>query len=452
MKLFQRSSRVAWLLVVVWLAGFVVGLFAPNVPVAAAQRQRPGATFPMGADITTLMPQLAEPDGHKVADELVVLGASWVRFEFKATDPTNLQWQERAIKQLQSRGLRILAVLVDPFATCHSDSRERDPAVFAQWVRRVYLAGCGEDGPTSVHQLGFDELTLRFPFIQHWQLWNEPNVCGFLKSDPDNCGYGLWRRDIAGGERVGGRIGMQKFGALLATVYAERTNKSVKIVTGGILNAYNCSIEADPTCNPGPADCYKLLPWDKFGCDAGTNLLINSAAVQRFKAENNRFPFDILGLHPYQQFAWANGYVPPAQYVAQDIAKNVRRFVDSSYPIWITEWGFDLASPLNQPCRYPTPAVNQQGCEENVAALMESLVLGLNARPDLNVGNFFWFNLADPDERLQTGLLDHTNRKRPAWFSFQEMVERGGQTNRQIVREESLRALVQLVIKVFTRK
>ncbi len=149
------------------------------------------ANFQMGSDATVLLDRLAGPDGNQAAGEIARLGGGWARLEFKATDPTNLQRYDRAISRLQVYGVRILAVLVDPFATCHSDIQERDPAVFARWVREVYLKGCGQNTSNSVHQLGFNELTDRYPYIQHWQLWNEPNVCGFLQSDLDACGYGL---------------------------------------------------------------------------------------------------------------------------------------------------------------------------------------------------------------------------------------------------------------------
>jgi hypothetical protein len=354
--------------------------------------------------------------------------------------------------------VRILAVLVDPFATCHSNIQERDPDVFARWVREVYLKGCGQNTSNSVHQLGFNELTERYPYIQHWQLWNEPNVCGFLQSDLDACGYGLWRRDVAGGERVGVRYGMQKFGALMATVYAERTNKLVKIVSGGILSAYNCSPEYETPCNTdehnGPEDCYKLVPWENYGCDAGVNLLVNSEAVQRFKQANNRFPFDILGLHPYQFAAWANGYVPPAYYVTQDIQRNVRRFVDNSYPIWLTEWGFDLATTTNQPaaCRFPAAATTEAGCEENIASLLDSIIAGINVRPNLNITNLFWYNYADQTANIQAGLLDRTGRKRASYFTFQAAAQSFGLVSQQKSRVETLGKIIQLAAKLVASK
>ncbi len=416
------------------------------------------ANFQMGTDATVMIERLSGPDGDKVAREIAQLGGGWVRLEFQATDPTNLKRYDRVIKRLQIYGVRILAVLVDPFAYCHSDINERDPEVFARWVREVYLKGCGQETSTSVHQLGFNELTERYPYIQHWQLWNEPNVCGFLHSDLDACGYGLWRRDTTGGERVGVRYGMQKFGALLATVYAERTNKQVKIVTGGILSAYNCSPEYETPCNTddhrGPENCYKLLPWENYGCDAGVNLLVNSEAVQRFQQANNRLPFDILGLHPYQFAAWADSYVPPSFYVTSDIQRNVRRFVSNSYPIWLSEWGFDLATTTNQPaaCKYPVAATTMQGCEENVSNLMESMIAGINIRPNLNITNFFWYSYADQAANIQAGLIDQTGRKRPSYYTFQAAAQSLGLASQQQARSETLGKILQLAARLALAK
>lgn len=422
--------------------------FSPALAEAPTQTKAvTSANFQMGTDATVMIEKLYRPGGEQVAREIASLGGGWVRLEFQATDPTNLKRYDRAISRLQLAGVKIMAVLVDPFAYCHSDINERDPEVFARWVREVYLKGCSQ-GPDSIHQLGFNELTERYPYIQYWQLWNEPNVCGFLHSDLNACGYGLWRRDTPGGERVGVRYGMQKFGALLATVYAERTNKQVKIVTGGVLSAYNCSPEYDTPCNtdahPGPENCYKLTPWENYGCDAGVNLLVNSDAVQRFQQINNRLPFDVLGLHPYQFAAWANGYVPPSAYVTEDIQRNVRRFVSNSYPIWLSEWGFDLATTTNQPaaCQYPVKAATAQGCEENVSKLMESLVAGINIRPNLNITNLFWYNYADETASIQSGLIDQTGRKRASYYTFQGAAKNNGLASQQQSRQETLTGLM----------
>ncbi len=398
----------------------------------------------MGVDISGIVPRLAEPEGEGLADKLVELGVSWVRFEFFVTDPASLERYDRAIIRLRVRGLKIMPVLIDPFVTCRPDPREQDLAVFAQWVRQVYLKGCDEKGPGRVHRLGFDELTDRYPFITHWQLWNEPNVCGFMPTDPGLCGYGLWRKNGVGGERAGLRWGMQKFGTLLATVYAERRHKEVKLVTGGILNAYNCSEQYGSCDTSGPADCYALTPWEKYGCDAGVNLLVNAPPVQKFRRENGRWPFDILGLHPYQPAAWDRGYVPPSTYLTRDISRYVRRFVDASYPIWITEWSYDLASNTNQPppCRYPVRATTPSGCEGNIAALLQDGLAGLNARPDLNVGAFFWFNFADVGPTLQTGLLDQNFRARPGWSIFQAAAQPLGMLSRQQAQFELLQRAV----------
>ncbi len=447
MKRSIQAKQLTPLFLLGWLlATFCLAIFPLQETAAAASPI--SATFPLGVDANGLMKQLAQPDGDKLADAIASSNSGWVRFEFRATDPTNLQWYDRAIARLQSRGLHLMAVLIDPWLSCHTDTRQRDPELFAQWVRQVYLKGCGENKPGSTHQLGFDELTARYPYIQHWQIWNEPNVCGFFPGDLDICGYGLWRKDGAGGERVGLRWGMQKFGTLLATVYADRANKQVKIISGGILNAYNCSAEYGPICgteaHPGPENCYKLQPWENYGCDGGTNLLMNSDAVQRFKRNYNRLPFDVLGLHPYQHSAWANGYVPPSVYLPHDIALNVRRFVDSSYPIWITEWSFDLANNSNQPpaCNYPTPSSTRQGCERNIAALLEDAINGLNARPDLKITNLFWFNMADQADSLQTGLIDQTGRQRPAFYSFQTAASRLGLTSQQSFQADIMTSLL----------
>lgn len=419
-----------------------------------SQVNPPAANFQLGTDATVMLDKLAGPEGAAAAREIAGLGGGWIRLEFKATDPTNLKRYDRAIHWLQVYGVQVMAVLVDPFATCYADINERDPAIFAQWVREVYLKGCGQDTANSVHQLGFNELTVRYPYIQYWQLWNEPNVCGFLQSDLNACGYGLWRRDTAGGERVGVRYGMQKFGALLATVYAERTNKQVKIVSGGILSAYNCSPEYDTPCNtndhPGPDNCYKLLPWENYGCDGGVNLLINSDAVQNFLKTYQRLPFDLLGLHPYQFAAWANGYVPPADYLTQDIQRNVRRFVGSATPILISEWGFDLATTTNQPasCRYPVAATTLQGCEQNISSLMTSMIEGINARPDLNITHVFWYNYADQSATIQAGLIDQNGRKRPAFYTFQVAASKLGLASQQNIRAANLAWYIELGIKL----
>lgn len=422
------------------------------------QANVPAANFQMGTDATVMLDKLAGPEGAEAARQIAELGGGWTRLEFKATDPTNLKRYDRAVGWLQVYGVQIMAVLVDPFATCYADSNERDPAVFANWVREVYLKGCGKDSATSVHQLGFNELTARYPYIQYWQLWNEPNVCGFLHTDLNACGYGLWRRDTAGDERVGVRYGMQKFGTLLATVYAERTNKQVKIVSGGILSAYNCSPEYDTPCNtndhPGPDDCYKLQPWENYGCDGGVNLFINSEAVQNFLKTYRRLPFDLLGLHPYQFAAWANGYVPPADYLTQDIQRNVRRFVGSATPILISEWGFDLATTTNQPaaCQYPVAATTPEGCEANISALMTSMVEGLNAHGDLNISHFFWYNYADQTAAIEAGLIDMNGRKRSSYFTFQTAASKLGQASQAQYRLATFAGFVQAGIRLAQAK
>ena len=438
---YGRLFLLAWLSAT-WLLTIVPDTSAAQT--ATPSTNATNANFPMGVDITGQLDQIAGPDGVAAVQAIAALNVSLVRFEFKATDPTNLKRYDLVVNRLQEQGLQILAVLIAPWKGCELDTHQNDVGVFVKWVEQVYLNGCGSDGAESVHQLGFNELTARYPSIQFWQIWNEPNVCGFLQSDLDDCGYGLWRRDVVGGERVNVRYGMQKFGALLATVYAERANKTVKIITGGILDAYNCSVEYDPTCTkPGLDNCYKLLPWDQYGCDAGTNLFINSDAVQNYQqAHNGQLPFDILGLHPYEPSAWANGYVPPALYVTQDIQRHVRKFVPSTYPIWITEWGFRLDGAIKdiRVCQFPVPSTTIAGCEANEANLLDSLVGGLNARTDLNISTAFWFNLSDGDTALEAGLIDPTGRKRPVWNHFQTDAAAAGQLSQQNYRQQYLQS------------
>jgi hypothetical protein len=140
--------------------------------------------------------------------------------------------------------------------------------------------------------------------------------------------------------------------------------------------------------------------------------------------------------------------------VTQDIQRNVRRFVDNSYPIWLTEWGFDLATTTNQPaaCRFPAAATTEAGCEENIASLLDSIIAGINVRPNLNITNLFWYNYADQTATIQAGLLDRTGRKRASYFTFQAAAQSFGLVSQQKSRVETLGKIIQLAARLLESK
>ena len=115
-------------------------------------------------------------------DAIQNTGAGWVRFDFlwTAIEPNNNQWSfaryDKVVAAVRAHGLQILGELdfTPPWArsAACSTSDKCPPGNMSEWQEFI---------TTTVSRYKAS--------VQHWEIWNEPNLSGFWATGPDPAAY-----------------------------------------------------------------------------------------------------------------------------------------------------------------------------------------------------------------------------------------------------------------------
>ena len=294
-------------------------------------------------------------------DRLKALGLEWVRLDlhWDQLEPVENQYQVAALDQLvgnlQNNQLKSVFYLVGsaPFATTappgapyQDQYPPKDPSVFAT---RMAL------------------LSQRYPSVDAWQVWNEPNLLGFWRPVADPAGF-----------------------ANLLTV------------TAGVLRGVD---PTKPVVAAGMA-FFSEMPNGHTLFDALGALGVASLNT-------------VMSYHPYTQLPEGND---PANldFIAKTTALNLALRNGGVQTLWSTEWGWST---------YPGPKdaqdiITQQGQADYIVrrvALMSAM----------DFDRIFLFTLSDLDQRASVrdqfyGLLDINANPKPAYTALKNFLDVSG--------------------------
>ncbi|TFY86454.1 beta-xylosidase [Pseudomonas kairouanensis] len=292
---------------------------------------------------------------------LKALGLEWVRLDlhWDQLEPVEDQYQvanlDQLVGNLQSNQLKSVFYLVGsaPFATTappgapyQDQYPPKDPSVFAT---RMAL------------------LSQRYPSVNAWQVWNEPNLLGFWRPVADPAGF-----------------------ANLLTV------------TAGALRGVN---PTKPVVAAGMA-FFSEMPNGQTMFDALGALGVASLNT-------------VISYHPYTQLPEGND---PANldFIAKTTALNQALRNGGVQTLWSTEWGWST---------YPGPKdaqdiITQQGQADYILrrlALMSAM----------DFDRIFLFTLSDLDQRASVrdqfyGLLDIDANPKPAYTALKNFLDVSG--------------------------
>ncbi len=218
------------------------------------------------------------------ADVIATSGAGWVREDFHwfwiEPEPGRFQWDyyDRMVQLHVERGTNIIGVLGHPPGWGTYEPGDEfgepsfyapDPYLFANFAR---------------------EVVKRYPQIDHWEIWNEPDNPQFWLPHPDPYAYAN----------------------LLSIVSAEvsQVSPSAKILLGGI----------------NPYDTWFLRVIAEVGA---------------------WWAFDIINIHPY-----VDPFIPEANGgIGDQAAANIRSITNwaGEKPIWVTEFGWSAIPSQRDP-------------------------------------------------------------------------------------------------------
>jgi hypothetical protein len=317
----------------------------------------------------------------EVARKMRESGAKWVRLHFRLT-ARHRRWEdplltayEQAVRNLRRERLQILGLL----------SYESWNGSQADWIcnSREVDGGSG-DNPylRDLIENAFRPLLARFPDVQHWEIWNEPN-CWTVNPPGD--------RDRLPGQYY---IYPSNFAFLLRRAYEEARRRSdrITIISGGLLGA-------DFTGNP---EIDAAIPYLRSTVQMGREFAGWDAVKSRF----GTFPVDHWGLHLYI----GGGSRINADYL-QKFYRAFAQSVDalegkaSRKQVWLTEIGWAT----------PPKGLSEADQAENVTTLFAAL----KGQP--RVGPVFWFKLYDvPAADLYYGLFRADGTPKPAWETFRK--------------------------------
>jgi polysaccharide biosynthesis protein PslG len=292
------------------------------------------------------------------------LGARWMRIGInwhviQRSGPDSFNWApfDAVVRGARERGINVLGVLLytppwarggrgDP-ATPPSDPG--DYATFAAQAVRHYA-------PMGV---------------EHWEIWNEPNIPEFWKTGPNAAAYT----------------------ALLRAAYGaiKRADPDAAVVSGGLsgYGAYR-DVSADGRINP-------------------------LTFLERMYAAGANDHFDALGYHPYN-FPGGLAFHPASGWSQMvETRPSVRSIMnanrDGDKQIWATEFGA------------PTSGAPGAMTEREVARLVTD---GYKAFASYSwAGPLFWYSLRDlgasgGDREYFFGLLRHDFSAKPAYTAYQQ--------------------------------
>ena len=294
-------------------------------------------------------------------DRLKALGLEWVRLDlhWDQLEPVENQYQVATLDQLvgnlQSNQLKSVFYLVGsaPFATSappgapyQDQYPPKDPNVFAT---RMAL------------------LSQRYPSVNAWQVWNEPNLLGFWRPVADPAGFA---------------------NLLTATAGALRGVDPTK-----------------PVVAAGMA-FFSEMPNGQTMFDALGALGVASLNT-------------VISYHPYTQLPEGNDPTN-LDFIAKTTALNLALRNGGVHTIWSTEWGWST---------YPGPKDAQDIITQQGQA--DYIVRRLALMSAMDFDRIFLFTLSDLDQRASVrdqfyGLLDIDANPKPAYTALKNFLDVSG--------------------------
>ena len=300
---------------------------------------------------------------QKQIDRLKALGLEWVRLDlhWDQLEPVEGQYRvatlDQLVQKLQDNQLKSVFYLVGsaPFATTapvgapyQDQYPPKDPNVFAN---RMLL------------------LSQRYPSVNAWQVWNEPNLLGFWRPVADPAGYAR---------------------LLTITATALRTvNPSKPVVAAGMA-------------------FFGEMPNGQSMLDALGALGVASLNT-------------VISYHPYTQLPEGND---PANldFVAKTTQLNQALRNSGVQTLWSTEWGWST---------YKGPKDAQDLISAQTQA--DYVVRRLALMSALDYDRIFLFTLSDLDQRASVrdqsyGLLDIDANPKPVYTALKNFLDVSGPT------------------------
>ena len=332
------------------------GLSAPGNFAASADATASMFGISSGGGLQYLSPaELAQN-----LDDYKALGAGWLRFDMAWSDiqsggPSNYNWTryDVVVDAANARGLQILAILSytpawarpagSPDDDKYAPSNPQDYANFA-------AAAVGRYAPKGV---------------KHWEIWNEPNIIGFWKPQPDAV----------------------KYTALLKAAYTaiKQVDPSAMVITAGMSPATN-----------------------------GTNIA-PITFLQTLYANGAKGFFDAVGHHPYcfpimpSEFQSWSAWSQMSQ-TSPSLRSVMTDNGDQNKKIWATEFG----APTNG----TTPPITENQQAQMVTEAYN--LIGTYAW----AGPLFWYTYRDPgndpsDREDWFGLVRLDYSRKPSYNAYQ---------------------------------
>lgn len=300
---------------------------------------------------------------QKQIDRLKALGLEWVRLDlhWDQLEPVEGQYRvatlDQLVQKLQDNQLKSVFYLVGsaPFATTapvgasyQDQYPPKDPNVFAN---RMLL------------------LSQRYPSVNAWQVWNEPNLLGFWRPVADPAGYAR---------------------LLTITATALRTvNPSKPVVAAGM--AF-------------------------FGEMPNGQSMVDALGALGVASLNT-----VISYHPYTQLPEGND---PANldFVAKTTQLNQALRNSGVQTLWSTEWGWST---------YKGPKDAQDLISAQTQA--DYVVRRLALMSALDYDRIFLFTLSDLDQRASVrdqsyGLLDIDANPKPVYTALKNFLDVSGPT------------------------
>jgi hypothetical protein len=316
----------------------------------------------IGAPVWAGVPTFTE----SVASDLNELGVTWIRMEFiidPAGDFIDYDDYDEIVNRANDHGLKVLG-LVDYASKQYAAQSDWEDDAWQDGFRDrvVEIVNHYRDSPSGP--------------ITFWEIWNEPDSLGGISA--------------------------MKFGRLLSIVYPAIKNADplATVVSGG-LTGYG------------------------WGTRNYLRSVYESSYCTSYKSTNGIYPFDILGIHPYN---WTDD---PETYLASNLNTWIRGIMrskgDGYKRMWFTEYGWNTSSTAPSSINPGGTQAENEALQvtylEHAYAIAQPLTdpnapeygpyvekTFLFTYGDFNIGTEEWF-----------GVVDIGGARKPSYYSYRAL-------------------------------